>query len=169
MNPMSHPQKHHSVERQSSYVLYVLVALVAVVFVLFWLIGYDRPFDENPNFDAPLFTDAVLLLGYLLILGAIGCAVWTTARTLRIRGKGESYDNNIPVKRIGYIIVAGVFVLMLLTLLCGSDTAMNINGTTFSDRFWLKAADMFICTSLCLLAAAIGTAIYGATRYNRKS
>jgi hypothetical protein len=169
MKSMSQPQKHHAIERLSSRILYVLVGLVAVVFVLFWLIGYDQPFDENPNFDAPLFTDAVLLLGYLLILGTIGCAVWSTARTLRIRGKGESYDNNIPVKRIGYIIVAVVFVLMLLTLLFGSDAAMNINGATFSDRFWLKAADMFICTSLILLVAAIGTAIFGATRYNRRS
>lgn len=158
-----------SVERLSSRVLYVLTTLSAVIFALYWLIGFDLPFDEDPNFNAPLLTDAVLILGYILILGAIGCAAWSMVRSLKIRGKAESHDNNIPTKQISYTITIGVVVLLLLTLLMGSPAAMSINGATFANAFWLKVADMFIATSLILMAVAMGAALFGATRYNRKS
>ena len=32
-----------------------MIGLAVLVFGLFYLIGYDLPFDENPDFNAPLF------------------------------------------------------------------------------------------------------------------
>ena len=46
-----------------------LVAVSAVVFALFWLIGYDMPYEEDADFNAPLLTDA--LLGYVYLLTAV--------------------------------------------------------------------------------------------------
>ena len=160
--------KKWSTERLSTRIFYVLVALCIVVFALFGLVGYNRPFDEDPNFNAPLFTDAVLILGYLFVITAIGFAIWSVVRALKMRGKGDAYDNNIPTKHISYIIVGGVAALFVVTFLIGSSSEMIINGVKFTDHFLLKVSDMFIFTSLILMVVAIASVIFGATKYTRK-
>ncbi|MGI6242878.1 MAG: hypothetical protein ACOYJK_05015 [Prevotella sp.] len=160
--------KKRSAEKLSMRVFYALIALYIVVFMLYWFVGYTRPFADSPNFNAPLFTDAVIILSYGIIIACIGITVWAMVRALRIRGKGESHDNNIPVKKINYSIVIGVLLLCGLTFLVGSSSDIMINGTRFTDYFWLKASDMFIYTSLILMIIAIAAVIYGATKYTRK-
>lgn len=151
-----------------SRVLYTIVGVVAVVFVMFWLIGYDRPYDEDPNFNAPLFTNAVLVLMIVMTVGGIALVAWSVVRNIRISGRGESYNNNIPVKKIGYCVAGGTAAVMLLTFLLGSSAPMRINGADFADVFWLKASDMFVSSSLILIAAAIVAVIYGSTKYIRR-
>lgn len=46
--------KSWGTERLSQRLLYILVGVSAVVFALFYLVGYDLPFDENPDFNAPI-------------------------------------------------------------------------------------------------------------------
>lgn len=155
-------------ERLSIRLFYALVAVIVVVFALFWLVGFDRPFDNDPNFNAPLLADAVLVLMELLLLGAVGFTAWSVAHVLRVRGKADRLDNNIPTKRIGYGIIAGVAVLMVVGFLAGSSAEMTVNGLRYADTFWLKASDMFIFTSLVLMVAAVGAVAYGATKYVRR-
>lgn len=160
--------KSWSTEKLSTRVFYVLVALCVVIFAMFWFVGYDRPYDDNPNYTAPLFTGAVLVLSYLLVLGGMGCAVWSVLRALKIRGKGEAYDNNIPVKRIGYTIFFGVLGLLIVTFALGSSSQMLINGVQFTDKFWLKFSDMLISTSLILAVVAVGAVVYGSSKSIRR-
>lgn len=70
-----------STEKRSSRVLYALVGLIIIVFALFWLIGFDRPFDDDPNFNSPLFTDALLIVTALIFLFGVGLAVWSVVRS----------------------------------------------------------------------------------------
>lgn len=156
-------------EKRSSTVLYALVGLIVVVFALFWLVGFSRPYIDDPNFNAPLFTDLLLVTGYLLLALAIGIAVWAVMKSARTLGKGDRFVNNIPVRRISLSVWIGTFVLMLLVFALGSSSPLKINGATYSDGFWLRMSDMFIITSLLLIVAAIASVIYGATKYNRKS
>lgn len=151
-----------------SRVLYVLVGLSVVVFALFWLIGYDRPFDEDGNFNAPLFTDVLLVFMLLLTAGACGVAVWSAIRSNKASGGGERVVNNIPVRMIGRCVAGGTALALVLTFLFGSSAPMKINGADYADTFWLKASDMFVATSLLMIVAAVVTVVYGATKYIRK-
>ncbi|KXB37021.1 hypothetical protein HMPREF1870_02552 [Bacteroidales bacterium KA00344] len=155
-------------EKLSMRTFYVLIAVYIVVFMMYWFVGYTRPFADNQNFNAPLFTDAVIILSYSLIIIGIGITIWAVIRALRMRGKGESYINNIPVKKINYSVTIGVLLLCVLTFLVGSSSNIVINGTHFTNYFWLKASDMFIYTSLILMTIAIIAVIYGATKYTRR-
>ncbi len=157
-----------SAERLSSKVLYLLVALAALFFVLFWFVGYDRPYDEDPNFTAPLFTDAVIVFMELLVVVTVCCTVCSVVWALKIRGKGEARENNVPVKRLGYAVTWGTVLLLVLTFAFGSSAPMPVNGVEYTDVFWLKTADMLIETSLTLIVVAIVAMVYGATKYNRK-
>lgn len=148
--------------------LYYIIGVTAVVFLLFWFVGYDRPFDENPNFNAPLFTDAVLALMFIMVFGTIIISLWTMWRSLKIRGKGEQTVNNIPIKKIGYSITGGVVAVLLITFIFGSSDPMEINGVEYTDTFWLRTADMLINTIIIIIIAAAIAVLLGATNYYRR-
>ena len=47
-------QKTKSAEKISQQVFYIMIGLAVLIFGLFFLVGYDLPFEENPDFNAPL-------------------------------------------------------------------------------------------------------------------
>ena len=91
------------------------------------------------------------------------------SRTLKVRGKSESVDNNIPTRKLSYTIVFTTIASLLLFFLVGSSQPMRINGISYTDGFWLKVSDMFIYTSLLMIIAGMCVVAYGATKYNRKN
>ena len=155
-------------EKISRLVLYGLVAVALVVFGLFFVVGFDRPYTDNPNYNAPVLTDLVLILMLLLVLGTLGVTAWAVMTALKKRGKGNAMDNNIPARRISLSVIFGVLLLLVLAFVLGSSSTMLVNGKAYEDTFWLKTADMFIISSLVLLVAAVVAVIFGATRYYRK-
>lgn len=153
---------------KSGVVVYALAAVTAVVYALFALVGYDRPFDDDPNFNAPLFTDALLWLMFAVLVAAIVAAVWAGVRGVRNGSGGKPVENNIPVRRITIAVAAGTLLLLLLTFVFGSSAPMKINGSEYADGFWLRATDMFISSSLLLMAAAAVAVVFGMTKTRRK-
>ena len=74
-----------------------MIGLAVLVFGLFYLIGYDLPFDENPDFNAPLFTDVLIFLMWLFLIGGVGLAVYSMVKDYR-SSKSETVVNGVPVK-----------------------------------------------------------------------
>ena len=89
-------------EQVSTRVLVVLVVLAVVVFGAFFLIGYDVPFEDNPEFNAPRLTDLVLVFIYVLVLLAAILAVTAIAISLKARDKAQGKANNIPSAKIAW-------------------------------------------------------------------
>ena len=156
-----------STEKISQRVFYCLLGLAALVFALFFLVGYDMPFEENPDFNAPLFTDVLIVLMWLFLIGGVGLAVYSMIRDYR-GAKSEAVVNGVPVRRIFRITWLGTLAILVLSFLLGSSEPMLINGENYADWIWLKLSDMFVITSLLMLVAGIGTVCFGATRYIRK-
>ena len=75
--------KHKSAEQISQQVFFILIGLAVLVFGLFFLVGYDMPFEENPDFNAPLFTDVLIVLMWLFLIGGVGLAVYSMIRDYR--------------------------------------------------------------------------------------
>lgn len=151
-----------------SRVLYALSGVTVLVFALFWLVGFNRPFEDDGNFNAPLFTDVLLVLMLLLTAGAIGVAAWSVVRAGKVNRGAERVVNNIPVRKIGMAVGVGTAVMLLLTFLLASSAPMRINGLDYTDTFWLRASGMFVSTSLLMIVVAIASVVYGATKYIRK-
>ncbi|HCC88090.1 MAG TPA: hypothetical protein DEQ17_07860 [Prevotella sp.] len=152
-----------------SRVLYALSGVIVLVFALFWLVGFDRPYEDDGNFNAPLFTDVLLVFMLLLTAGAIGVAAWSAVRSGKVNGGGARVVNNIPVRKIGLAVATGTAIMLVLTFLFASSDTMKINGLNYTDTFWLKASGMFVSTTLVMIFVAIAAIVYGATRYIRKS
>ena len=156
-----------SAEQVSQRIFYILIALAVLVFGLFFLVGYDMPFEENPDFNAPLFTDVLIGLMWLFLVGGIGLAIYSMWKDYR-GSRSEAVVNGVPVRRIFRITWIGLLALLVLTFALGSSAPMLINGENYADWLWLKLSDMFVITSLLRLLAGMGAVIFGATRYIRK-
>ena len=156
-----------SAEQVSQRIFYILIALAVLVFGLFFLVGYDMPFEENPDFNAPLFTDVLIGLMWLFLVGGIGLAIYSMWKNYR-GSRSEAVVNGVPVRRIFRITWIGLLALLVLTFALGSSAPMLINGENYADWLWLKLSDMFVITSLLMLLAGMGAVIFGATRYIRK-
>ena len=156
-----------SAEQVSQRIFYILIALAVLLFGLFFLVGYDMPFEENPDFNAPLFTDVLIGLMWLFLVGGIGLAIYSMWKDYR-GSRSEAVVNGVPVRRIFRITWIGLLALLVLTFALGSSAPMLINGENYADWLWLKLSDMFVITSLLMLLAGMGAVIFGATRYIRK-
>lgn len=155
-------------ERLSLRVLYVLLALTALLFAAFFLVGFDRPSLESPGFRDPLFTDVLLWFALALAALALGAGAWALWRGLRQRDGSERVVNGVPSAKISMGVAALTAVVVLLSFVCGSPAPVTVNSSPFADVFWLKAADMFVATSLVLMLVAVGAVVFGYTRYYRK-
>lgn len=155
-------------EQVSTRVLYALVSLTVIVFSAFFFIGFDIPYEEAPQFNAPLLTDTVLTFIYLLIAATAVIAAVGVVAGLRHRNKSSAVVNNIPAARIAYATVALLCLSLIVTFMLGSTEPVSVNGTDYTDTFWLRATDMFIGTTAVLLTVAAGGVIFGISGYNRK-
>lgn len=157
-----------SAERLSTRVLYALVAVAVAVFALFFAIGYDRPYSEDSSFNEPLLTNAVLWFIYILVICACVVAVCSLVWAFRLRGKADGVVNNLPAAKIKYCTFGLLIALLALTFLLGSAEPVLVNGFQFTDALWLKLTDMFLNTSLALLAVAAAGVVFGLSGCSRK-
>lgn len=155
-------------EQISRRVLYVLAALTAVLFVLFFLVDFNRPFDDDPSFNAPLFTDALLVWMCVLVVASVALALWSAVRAIRMhRGENKVVDG-IPAAKVAWSVAIATGSLLVFTLLFSSSACIVINGAAYTDTFWLRLSDMFINTSIILIVLAVAAVIFGTTRYSRR-
>lgn len=71
--------------QMSTRMLYAMIGVTAVVFALFYLVGYDMPYVFDPDYNAPLLTDIVLIFIYLMVVGLWEC--WSS-RCIKRRKSG---------------------------------------------------------------------------------
>lgn len=161
-------QRHWPTERISHCALYALIGVTIVVYGLFALVGYDIPYELDPERNAPLFTDLLIWLGWITLFLSLVLAVASTVHSHKLSPR-EAERNGIAHRRLSLTIWLAVILFLGLTFAIGSTAPMLINGEYYENRLWLRAADMFVYTSLALLAAAVGAMAFGATRYIRKN
>lgn len=155
-------------DKLAGRVLIALVAATAVLFAAFFLIGFNTPFADDSNFNAPILTDALLWFVYLLLAAAVAVAVVAVVRGLRLRNKTDMVVNGIPAAKIARGSAILLVATLVVTFALGSSSPLSINGVDYTDTFWLKATDMFIYTSAVLLVVAVAAMGYGLSGRNRR-
>ena len=103
------------------------------------------------SFVSPFIADIMLWLMYIAIVVAVIVTIVSMARTVRLRTKDEEVVNGVPRTRMAWIVIVAFLLCLVLPFLLGSSEPVKTNGELFTDTFWLKAADMFIYTSLILI------------------
>ena len=149
------------VERLSKAVLYGMIIVTALVYAAFWLIGYTRPDEQNPTFNAPLMTNVLLVFPGLLVIAALAVVAWAVLTGVRQRGDKEKVVNGVPARRLALTVGGATAALLLVTFLLGSSSPVVINGKPYEETLWLKGADMFVVTSLLMIVVAVGAVLWG--------
>ena len=151
-----------SVVSQSAF--YTIVAIATLLFALFYLVGFDRPYDENPDFNAPLLTGAVIWLMLIVTAVATVACIASGVRSIRMGGRQGRAENGVPARRIALWLTALVALALVATFALVPATPVTVNSAPYTDAFWLRTTEMLVDTSLLLLAVAVGAIVYSRTR-----
>lgn len=151
--------------RVSQTVFYAMIALTVVMFGAFYLIGYENPYDDNPDFNAPLLTGAVVWFMLLLLAAAIVTVVAAATVSTRKHSHAARNANGINARRLTASVTVLVVLALVLTFALAPTSAVYVNGSPYHDTLWLRATEMFVDTSLLLLIATLAAVVYGYCRH----
>lgn len=157
-----------SAERIARRVFLSLIMVVAVVLAAFYLVGYSMPYEDNANYNAPLLTDVLIWLVYILIGMAAVLTTVSVAAGIRARSAGDMTANGLPAARIAYTTAGIVAGVLLLTFVLGSSNPVQANGKAYDSAVWLRLSDMFIHTSEILIVIAVACVAFGASGIARR-
>lgn len=152
-------KKDMKTEQITGRLLYGLVGVAAVVFLLFYLVGYNMPYMFDPEYNAPLFTDVVIVFMYLMVAAGVAAAVYAVVMERKRRSR-QAVENGIPVGKIERGTLVLLVALLAVSFLLGSSAPVKVDGEVFDSVFWLKATDMLIYTSLALIAVAVAAVAF---------
>ena len=158
----------YNIKKKQSWIIIGLVAISAVVFIAFWCVGYDMPYEEDVDFNAPLLTDMLLGYIYLLTSSAIGVTVYSIVHGIKTRGRQSLTENGVPAGRITIITWGVTFALLASTFALGSTDPIKVNGKDFCEGIWLRLSDMFIISSGVMILLAILAVAFGMSGYSRR-
>ena len=144
----------------SKKVLRIIVALTVVLYVAFFLIGYNHPFADNPDFIEPRLTSLLLGFVFLVLFIALAVTAWAVCSSIRKRGTQVKSIERRAASKMVAAVIALTAVIMLVSFWMGPTAAMSVNGKEYADTSGLRMADMFVATSLALMViAALAVAI----------
>ena len=103
------------------------------------------------SFVSPFFADVMLWLMYIVLAVALCVTAYSVWHGMRTRREGDDIVNRVPAGRIGWCVLIGLLLCLVVTFLLGSSKPVMTNGQLFTSVFWLKATDMFIYTSSLLI------------------
>ena len=159
---MKHIDLHHrSTERISQLIFYFLIGITFVVFALFYLLGYQQPYLDNPDFNEPLLTNLLIFAMYGFIFIALCVTIWAVRKEIRCGSNQSRLIYGIPVRLIRRCVAGGTCLLMLITFAFASTNPVVSNGKNFTNNLLLRIADQLIYTSSILLIVAVGAVGYG--------
>lgn len=161
-------KKKVNVNNWQSWLKIGLVAISAVVFALFWLVGYDMPYEEDADFNAPLLTDVLIGYVYLLTAAAVGVAVFSAIHGIRTRSRQDGVENGVPTARINTITWIITVLLLAGSFACATTEPIKVNGKLYSETIWLRLSDMFIVTSGVMILLAVIAVAFGMSGYSRR-
>ncbi len=121
--------------------LCALIGVTAGIYLAFYFLGYDNPYVEDPNFNAPVLTDFLIGFLMMLLVAAFGVGVWAVVRGLKERDKDNSVENGVRVARIFYGVLGRC--LHRCALVACSRHLCSIGNSNDSCRFrgdslWLR-------------------------------
>ena len=158
----------YNIKKKQSWIIIGLIAISAVIFLAFWMVGYDMPYEEDADFNAPLLTDMLLGYIYLLTSSAIGVTVYSIVHGIKTRGRQSLTENGVPAGRITIITWGVTFALLASTFALGSTDPIKVNGKDFCEGIWLRLSDMFIISSGVMILLAILAVAFGMSGYSRR-
>jgi hypothetical protein len=150
-------------QKYADYVLWAIMAVSAVVLVIFFAWGYDTPYEENPEFKAPLFSDGLIILQIALIILCAFLMCGGAINSLTIGGKKNEELTTIADKVSNPIAWGTMVVSLVVGVIYGvtfKDEPMIINNEAWQNPTESIMSDICIWSIGILTLGTIVAAIY---------
>ena len=152
-----------TVEWTSKITLWVLIGISLVILVLFLLIGYDRPYEENPSFNDPQLTDVLIIWTYILIVATTLTTIIAVIGGL-INGSGKSLHAEKGLASKANLIAWGTFIVsVIIGLVVGiknKNEFLLINGKNENDATDIILTDTSMIAILILTIVTVLVTVY---------
>ncbi len=158
----------YDIKKKQSWIIIGLIAISAVIFLAFWMVGYDMPYEEDADFNAPLLTDMLLGYIYLMVVVAIGVTAYSVVHGIRTRGRQGYSENGVAAGHITIATWVFTVLLLVISFALGSTEPIKVNGKDFCEAIWLRLSDMFIISSGVMILLAILAVAFGMSGYSRR-
>ncbi len=115
----------------SNYVLVGLSVISIIILGLFIFVGFDTPYEDNPTFKAPEYTDALMCWTYALIAITILLSVWSVAMQV-MKGKSSLSEPGLAGKTD--IIAIGILILSIVAGVAYGN--MDTEMLSINNKAW---------------------------------
>jgi len=158
-----------NIEKLSGWILKGLMAVTVIVFALFMLVGFDTPYEENPKMNAPLLTDAVIILSLVLIVAAACVTIWSAFMQFKT-GNTTSKDEGIAGKTGLFATLAFVasIVIGIIVGVANSGEHLLINGKDWNNPTDIILTDTSMISIAILTVLSVAAVIYSMVAQNKK-
>ena len=150
-------------EKISNNVLYVVAGVSVLCFVLFFTVGFGNLDEAGRN--APVLTDALLWLQYLLGVITFCLMVWSLVKSTRnSAGSDEKEITGIPGSKIVLCTFVGTIVAFVLGYVCnlGEEPFTTSSGVTTSSSM-VTVVDAFMWAIYILALVSVVAVVIAAT------
>lgn len=147
------------IRKYSSWTLLLVCLISIVVLGVFYFGGVENPGEELkiPVYTSVLLDWTTLLFG-ITIVSMLCFAVMQFISTLRTNPKSALTS---------LIVVVCFAALLFVTYTFGDDTllkGLNADSEKYNTPSWLKLTDMWILSTVVLLAGIVGCIIWGSIK-----
>lgn len=159
-------------QKISNLVLYAICGLIVLVFLLFFSIGYDNvDMEIAADKNAPMMTNALMILMYLLGVATFCLMVWSLVKSARsAAGSDEKEATGIAGSKI--VVVTAVVTLLAFVagyiLNLGEEPFTTSSGVTTSGGM-VTMVDAFMVEIYFLAVASIVAVVVASTGVMTKS
>lgn len=150
-----------NLDKLSKYLLWVLMGISVVVVALFFIVGFDTPYEEDPNLNAPVFTDALLVWTIILTVAGGVCMLASFIYYVCENGVNSSYIYTwgLPVLTIVIGVILGI---------SNKDDHMLINGQDWNNPVDIIITDASMVSIAVLTVCAIIAIIFSVIMNTKK-
>lgn len=150
-----------NIDKLSKYMLWVLMGISVVVVALFFIVGFDTPYEEDPNQNAPMFTDALLIWTIILTVAG-GISMLASFIYYVIENgfnKSYIYTWGLPVVTIALGVILGI---------TNKDERMLINGQDWNNPTDIIITDASMVSIAILTVCAVIAIIFSVVMNTKK-
>ncbi len=137
--------------------MYICYAVIIVCFALFFGVGYDNPVGD---YNAPLMTDVVMWLMYIMAVVTAALVAWSVAKGISSNRGGNAENNTgVPGAKITLFSVCLLVVSLVVGYVCGlGEPDFTAADGTVTTGAWVTIVDMF-CISIGIMFVVAAAAV----------
>ncbi len=156
-------------EKISNNALYVVSAICVVCFILFFTVGFGN--TDEAGRTAPLMTDALLVLQYVLGVVTFCLMIWSVVKGIQnSAGSDEKEATGIPGSKIVlFTVIVTIVSLVIGTVIGLGEPDFTTNSGTFTPGYMVTMVDAFMWSMYILAVVLIIAVVVAASGVMTKS